>query len=91
MKYTKKTIRYDDDDDNNNNNNNSIQFNSLFFYAPSQQPQSQLQTQHSVDTSNYIMDKHNNNSIQFNSILYYVCAESTTKRPITDTAQFRYR
>jgi hypothetical protein len=26
---------------------------------PSQQLQGQLQTQHSVDTSNYIMDKHN--------------------------------
>jgi hypothetical protein len=26
---------------------------------PNQQPQGQLQTQHSVDTSNYIMDKHN--------------------------------
>jgi hypothetical protein len=26
---------------------------------PSQQPQGQLQTQHSVDASNYIMDKHN--------------------------------
>jgi hypothetical protein len=50
---------------------NSIQFNSLiiiiiiiiiqFFiiYVPSQQLQGQLQTQHSVDTGNYIMDKHN--------------------------------
>jgi hypothetical protein len=27
-------------------------------YVPSQQPQGQLQTQHSVDESNYIMDKH---------------------------------
>jgi hypothetical protein len=27
--------------------------------VPSQQPQGQLQTQHSVDTSNYLMDKHN--------------------------------
>jgi hypothetical protein len=27
--------------------------------VPSQQLQGQLQTQHSVDTSNYIMDKHN--------------------------------
>jgi hypothetical protein len=26
---------------------------------PSQQSQGQLQTQHSVDTGNYIMDKHN--------------------------------
>jgi hypothetical protein len=34
----------------NNNNNNSIQFNSIQFfiiYVPSQQPQGQLQTQHS--------------------------------------------
>jgi hypothetical protein len=40
---------------------NSIQFNSIQFftiYEPSQQLQDQLQTQHSVDTSNYIMDKH---------------------------------
>jgi hypothetical protein len=31
---------------------------------------------------------HTYNSIQFNSILYYLRAESTAKRPITDTAQF---
>jgi hypothetical protein len=37
--------------------NNSIQF--FIIYVPSQQLQGQLQTQHSVDTSNYIMDKHN--------------------------------
>jgi hypothetical protein len=40
----------------------SIQFNSIQFfiiYVPSQQPQGQLQAQHSVDTGNYIMDKHN--------------------------------
>jgi hypothetical protein len=42
-----------DDDDDNNNNNNSIQF--FIIYVPSQQLQGQLQTQHSVDTSNYIM------------------------------------
>jgi hypothetical protein len=39
-----------------------IQLNSFQFfiiYVPSQQAQGQLQTQHSVDTSNYIMDKHN--------------------------------
>jgi hypothetical protein len=34
-----------------------IQF--FIIYVLSQQPQGQLQTQHSVDTSNYIMDKHN--------------------------------
>jgi hypothetical protein len=27
--------------------------------VPSQQPQGQLQTQHSVDTNNYDMDNHN--------------------------------
>jgi hypothetical protein len=35
---------------------NSVQL--FIIYVPSQQPQGQLQTQHSVDTSNYIMDKH---------------------------------
>jgi hypothetical protein len=39
------------------NTNNSIQF--FIIYVPSQQPQGQLQTEHSVDTNNYIMDKHN--------------------------------
>jgi hypothetical protein len=34
-----------------------IQF--FIIYVPSQQLQSQLQTQHSVDTGNYIMDTHN--------------------------------
>jgi hypothetical protein len=34
-----------------------IQF--FIIYVPSQQPQGQLQAQHSVDTDNYIMDKHN--------------------------------
>jgi hypothetical protein len=47
----------DDSDDDDNSNNNSIQF--FIIYVPSQQPQGQLQTQHKVDTSNYIMDKHN--------------------------------
>jgi hypothetical protein len=32
---------------------------SVIIYVPSQQLQGQLQTKHSVDTSNYIMDKHN--------------------------------
>jgi hypothetical protein len=39
---------------NNNNNNNSIKF--FIIYVPSEQLQGQLQTQHSVDTVNYIMD-----------------------------------
>jgi hypothetical protein len=43
------------DNNNNNNSNNSIQF--FIIYVPCQQPQGQLQTQHSVDKSNYIMDK----------------------------------
>jgi hypothetical protein len=34
-----------------------IQF--IIIYVLFQQLQGQLQTQHSVDTSNYIMDKHN--------------------------------
>jgi hypothetical protein len=37
--------------------NNSIEF--LIIYVPSQQLLAQLQTRHSVDTGNYIMDKHN--------------------------------
>jgi hypothetical protein len=41
----------------NNNNNNSIQL--FIIYVPSQQLQGQLQTQHSVDTSNNIIDEHN--------------------------------
>jgi hypothetical protein len=41
------------------NNSNSIQFNSIQFfiiYVPSQQPQDQLQAQHSVDKNNYFMN-----------------------------------
>jgi hypothetical protein len=38
---------------------NSIQLNSLLLNVSSQQPQGQLQTQHSVDTSNYIVGEHN--------------------------------
>jgi hypothetical protein len=37
--------------------NNSIEF--FIIYVLSQQPQGQLQTQHSVDKSSYILDKHN--------------------------------
>jgi hypothetical protein len=39
------------------NNNNSIQF--FIIYVTGQQLQDQLQTQHSVDTSNYIMEQYN--------------------------------
>jgi hypothetical protein len=35
---------------------NSIQF--FIIYVLSQQPQGQLQTQHSVDKSSYILDNH---------------------------------
>jgi hypothetical protein len=45
----------------NNNNNLFFVLSLLLFiiYVPSQQLQGQLQTQHSVDTGNYIMDKYN--------------------------------
>jgi hypothetical protein len=36
-------------------------------------------------------NNNNNNNNNNNSILYYLCAESTAKRPVTETAQFRYR
>jgi hypothetical protein len=54
-----------------------IRFNSVQFfiiYVPSQQPQGQLQTQHSVDTGNYILDKHNIKS----KINYSQALEETT-------------
>jgi hypothetical protein len=47
-------VHYDDDDDNDNN---SIKF--FIIFVPGQQLQGQLQTQHSVDTGNYIMGRHN--------------------------------
>jgi hypothetical protein len=37
------------------NNNNSIQF--FIIYVPSEQPKGQLQTQHSLNTGNYIIYK----------------------------------
>jgi hypothetical protein len=53
--------------------NKVIQF--FIIFVPSPQPQGQLQAQHSVDTDNYIMDKHNiksktnnNNNSNSNSI-----------------------
>jgi hypothetical protein len=36
--------------------NNSVQF--FIIYVPSQQPQGQLQAQHSVEKNNYFMNKH---------------------------------
>jgi hypothetical protein len=40
----------------NKQSNNSIQL--FIIYVASQQPKGQLQTQHSLDTGNYIIDKH---------------------------------
>jgi hypothetical protein len=34
---------------------------------------------------------YNNSNSKSNSILYYLCAEPTATRPITGTAQCRYR
>jgi hypothetical protein len=66
-------LSHDNINTNTNNNNNSIQF--FIIYVLSQQPKGQLQTQHSLDTGNYIIYKpnyrqalvenNNNNSIQF--------------------------
>jgi hypothetical protein len=50
MTNTRKTNK-------NQENNNSIQF--FIIYVPSQQPQGQLQAQHSVGTNNNIMSKPN--------------------------------
>jgi hypothetical protein len=54
MPRSQQTIKQSD---NSNNNNNSIRF--FIIHVPSQQLQSQLQAQQSVDTSNYIMGEHN--------------------------------
>jgi hypothetical protein len=76
----------------NNNNNNAIQL--FIIYLPSQQLQSQLQTQHSVDTGNYIKEKrnikttaiYNNNSIQF---FIYLRAELNSQWSITASARIQ--
>jgi hypothetical protein len=52
-----------DDDDDDDNNNNKLQ-TKLCGFGPQanytyRAIQGQLQTQHSVDMGNYIMDKHN--------------------------------
>jgi hypothetical protein len=47
-RHSSKRNADDDNDDYDSNNNNSIQF--FIIYVPSQQPQGQLQAQHSVDT-----------------------------------------
>jgi hypothetical protein len=40
----------------------------------------------------FMLTQHpNSNSIQLSSILYYLRAEPTATRPITDTAQCRYK
>jgi hypothetical protein len=41
--------------------------------------------------SNDNKSNNNNNNNNNNSILFYLCAESTATRPITDTAQCRYK
>jgi hypothetical protein len=38
-----------------------------------------------------LVPRHTRNSHNNNSILYYLCAKSTATRPITDTAQCRYK
>jgi hypothetical protein len=51
-----------DDDDNEYNNNSDNSNNSVkifVIYERSQRLQGQLQTQHSIDTGNYIKGKHN--------------------------------
>jgi hypothetical protein len=54
-----KCIQSHPTNNNNNNNNNNCYYSikSFIIYVPSQQLQGQLQTQHSVDTGNYIMVK----------------------------------
>jgi hypothetical protein len=52
MLQQKSTVIFNDISDNN-----SVQF--FIIYVPNQQPQGQLQTQHSVDKSSYILVKHN--------------------------------
>jgi hypothetical protein len=43
----------------NDNDNDYSSFFIIFIYVLSQQLRGQLQTQHRVDTGNYIMEKHN--------------------------------
>jgi hypothetical protein len=60
------------------NNNNSIQF--FIIYLPSQKLQGQLQTQHSVDTDNYIMDTHNlKPNINYRKLLEEVNKQASNK------------
>jgi hypothetical protein len=54
---------------------NSIQF--FIIYVPSQQPQGQLQTQHSTDIHNYIMDAHN---IKSGKLQEHIIAEKQTNK-----------
>jgi hypothetical protein len=55
-------------DDDSGRDNNSIQF--FIIYVLSQQPQGQLQTQHSTDIHNYIMDTNNINNNNNNLLQY---------------------
>jgi hypothetical protein len=45
----------DDNDDDDNDSHNSIQL--FIIYVPSQQPNGQLQTQHSLDAGIYVIEK----------------------------------
>jgi cell division protein FtsL len=53
-----------------------IQF--FIIYVPSQQLQGQLQTQHSVDTGNYIIDDNNNNNNKNNKNVLLVIIQVLT-------------
>jgi hypothetical protein len=59
----------DNDNEDNNNSNNSVKI--FVIYVRSQGPQGQLQTQHSVDTGNYIADRHN--IYKFQSVKNSIC------------------
>jgi hypothetical protein len=62
-------------------------------------PRGQLQSQHVhveghnknlQNTKEGSSNNNNNNNNNNNKIIYYLCADSTAKRQITDTAEFRY-
>jgi hypothetical protein len=55
--YSSNAVDHNVSDDEYDDDNNSIQF--FIIYVLSQQPQGQLQTQHSVGKSSYILDKQN--------------------------------
>jgi hypothetical protein len=55
-----------------------IQF--FIIYVPSQKPQGQLQTEHSVDTANYIMGNHNKSKTNFRQALEEDTLMQTSKQ-----------